>query len=242
MNRDTDTLERLIPEEVVAGNITGEETLRLHMERYEFAARHARGERVLDIACGVGYGTSLLSKRCEYIGTFVGVDLSAKAIAYANEHYGSERLHFIVNDAMTFADPRSFDTIVTLETIEHLPNPAGFIDNVVKLLRPGAILVASVPTTPSVDANRHHLHDFSEKSFRQLFLRHHLKEIDLLIQIQPFRLGAVLTRSEMRMQDMRRNLPTYYMNHPGSFARRIWSTLRYGFTNRYSTIVWQAPP
>jgi len=242
MNRNTDTLERLVPDEVKTGDITGEETLYLHLERYEFAATHAHVGRVLDIACGVGYGTSLLSKRCKSVDTFVGVDQSPKAIAYAKEHYGNERISFIEDDAMTFVDTKGFDMIVSLETIEHLPNPSDFIDHLVKLLRPGAILIASVPTTPSVDANPHHLHDFSEKSFRHLFLRHHLKEIDLLLQTQRFRLRAVVTRSETRMQDVRRNLSAYYLSHPESFIRRIWSTLRYGFSNRYTTIAWQAPP
>jgi SAM-dependent methyltransferase len=241
MNRHNDTLERLIPDEAVKG-ATGEETLQLHLERYEFSARHARGKRVLDIACGTGYGTSLLAERCGAVESFVGVDQSEEAIAYARERYGNERINFISGNAMTFDDKDGFDTIISLETIEHLPNPIAFIGHLVTLLRPGAVLVASVPTTPSVDANPHHLHDFSEKSFRRLFLRHRLKELDLLLQVQPFNPGTVLTRSEKRLRDMRHNLPSYYLSHPGSLVRRIWSTLRYGFTNRYTTIVWQAPP
>ena len=117
----------------------------------------------------------------------------------------------------------------------------GLVDRLIGLLRPAGILIASVPITPSVDANPHHLHDFTAKSFRQLFMRHDLTEIDWLIQVQPFKLAEVIKRGEPRMQNIRRNMPAYYVSHPGSLFRRVWSTLRYGFTNRYVTVVWQAP-
>ena len=72
---------------------------------------------------------------------------------------------------MRFADPEGFDTIVTIETIEHLPNTVQFVSRIAGMLRPGGILIASVPTTPSVDGNPYHLHDFTERSFRRLFDR-----------------------------------------------------------------------
>ena len=61
LQADGDTLERLVPDHIEAGE--GEETLQLHLARYEFAAAHLRPGRVLDIACGVGYVTRLLADR-----------------------------------------------------------------------------------------------------------------------------------------------------------------------------------
>ena len=108
------------------------------------------------------------------------------------------------------------------------------------LLRPGGVLIASVPVTPSVDANPFHLHDFNERSFRRLFLRHGLVELDCLRQDQPYRLGAILTRSELRLRQMRSNLPSYYLRHPDALARRVWSTLRHGLKNKYLTVAWRS--
>ena len=54
-------LERLIPDQIRPGDTTGDQTLQLHLARYEFAAAHARPGRLLDIACGVGYGTRWLT-------------------------------------------------------------------------------------------------------------------------------------------------------------------------------------
>jgi SAM-dependent methyltransferase len=142
---------------------------------------------------------------------------------------------------MAFRDPEGFDTIVSIETIEHLPDPEGFLARLVGLLRPGGVLVASVPVTPSVDANPHHLHDFSERSFRRLLAPHGLGERDSLVQDQPYPLVAILARREPRLREVRRGLPAWYAAHPGSLARRIASTLRHGFKNRYLTLALQAP-
>jgi 2-polyprenyl-3-methyl-5-hydroxy-6-metoxy-1,4-benzoquinol methylase len=142
---------------------------------------------------------------------------------------------------MQFEDAEGFDTIVSIETIEHLPDPEGFVERLVGLLRPGGHLVGSVPITPSVDANPHHLHDFTDRSFRCLVGRHGLEVLDDLVQDQTFGLRAVLTRSETRLEGMRRNLPAWYLRHPGALLRRMGSTLRHGLVNRYLTVVWRLP-
>jgi len=242
MSLDTDSLERLVPDDLEPGDTTGQETLRLHLERYEFASRVTRGGRLLDIACGVGYGTRLITDRNPGVRQAIGVDVSPSTIAYGVEHYGNRRTEYLVADAMRFRDETGFDSIVSLETIEHLPDPAAFVAHLVSLLRPGGVFVASVPTTPSVDVNPHHLRDFTEASFRRLMEPHGLTEKDHLRQTQPVSVKSLLTRSESRMRDMRRNLPAYYLRHPGALANRLWATVRYGFTNRYITICWQCGP
>jgi SAM-dependent methyltransferase len=233
VNLDPDSLERVVPDYIRAEETTGQESLALHIARYEFAAQHLRPQRLLDIACGVGYGTFLLAERRPEL-VAIGVDISEAAIAYARSRYIHERAQFIVADANTFTDPEGFDSIVSLETIEHLNNPERFIAHIVGQLRPGGVFVASVPTTPTTDANPHHVNDFTERSFRRILQRQGLKEIAAFGQVQPFKRLSVL--SEARARNLRKNLPLFYLQHPVSIARRIYATVRYGYENHYLTI------
>ncbi|MFP8874432.1 MAG: methyltransferase domain-containing protein [Myxococcota bacterium] len=239
---DVDALERLVPDAVREKDATGTESLRLSVERYEFAANHIEGGRVLDIACGSGYGTRLMADRGEPLGRVVtGVDLSEAAIEYATGRYGNENTRFVAGDGMDFGDGDGFDAVVSIETIEHVPDARGFIERLFSLVRPGGLLIASVPVTPSVDGNPHHLHDFNPRSFRRPFLERGMLELDSLEQVQPFGLFSVLSRSEARMKDVRPNLVGYYLGNPRAFARRCWSTVRHGLVNKYLTIAWRAP-
>jgi SAM-dependent methyltransferase len=235
---NSSSLERLIPDHLSQGDVTGRETLELHLERYRFAARHARG-RLLDIACGVGYGTRLLRDEGKQVRFALGVDICDESVSYAQERYGRDGVEFRVGDAMHFEEPDGFDAIVSLETVEHLPSPARLIDNLVSLLRPSGILVVSVPTTPSVDVNPHHRHDFTERSFRRLFAQHPLEERACLRQIQPYGVTRILRRREARLAELRPNLLRYYAMHPGAALHRLASTVRFGFVNGYITIAWQ---
>jgi len=231
-----DSLERLVPDALEPGDVTGRATLRLHLERYEFAARCLAPSRVLDIACGVGYGTRLLADHAAGVSAVLGVDRSDAAIGYAQARYGRAGVEFRAADAYAFRDAEGFDSIVSLETLEHLDDPGRFLSVLVAMLRPGGVLIASVPTTPSVDVNPHHQHDFSERGFLRMLATLRLEPFDSLRQVQPVPLGAVLRRSEARMSDLRPHLPAYYARHPAALLRRLWSTLRHGFVNHYLTV------
>jgi 2-polyprenyl-3-methyl-5-hydroxy-6-metoxy-1,4-benzoquinol methylase len=239
MTLDRNSLERLVPDQLDPNDATGRETERLHIARYQFASVYVRPGRLLDIACGVGYGTRFLADECAHAVLALGADISKEAIEYARRRYASDRVRFVAADARRFSDANGFDTIVSLETIEHLPDPAGFVSRLVTLLRPGGVIVGSVPTTPSVDANPYHFQDFTERSFRAMFRRHGLTEIACFRQVQPFKVAPLLTKREARAKDIRRNLPLYYLSHPTSLVRRIWCTARHGFVNRYITIAWK---
>lgn len=90
-----------------------------HLARYHFAKAFVEGKRVLDIACGTGYGTKLLKDAGAV--EIVGVDIDNQAIEFANENYAGEGIKFLCDsvDTATF-DSKYFDVVVTYETIEHL--------------------------------------------------------------------------------------------------------------------------
>ena len=90
-----------------------------HWHRYHFAARLAAGQRVVDAACGEGYGSALLAAVARGV---VGVDIDAPTIAHARATYGGvANLSFVEGSATRLPLPdASVDIVVSFETIEHL--------------------------------------------------------------------------------------------------------------------------
>lgn len=246
MTLDPDGMERLIPSEIRDSGVMGDETVRLHMERYAFALKHLQPGRFLDVACGVGYGSRYLYEEGPRPLVGVGIDISKEAISYARERYGGKGLTFEAYDATSLLgeegfEPESFHTIVSLETLEHLPDPGSFVEMVRPMLAPWGTWIASVPVTPTLDANPHHLHDFTERGLFQLFKGAELREVGRLEQIQRYSPIGLLARKQMgRARGLRSNLMGWYLHHPAYAVKRIWTLLTEGFRNRYLTVAFRA--
>ncbi|HLD65961.1 MAG TPA: class I SAM-dependent methyltransferase [Pseudomonas sp.] len=235
------TIERIYPQQLDPQNQDDQNTLRIHMERYGFASTWLSGERVLDMACGCGYGTALLAEQ-HPDKTLVGVDIDPEAIAYAQAHYRLPNLSYQCADAETFSAERPFDTIVSLETIEHLPRPRQLIEHCARLLAEGGQVIASVPITPTLDGNPHHLHDFSKASFFALFSPHGLRPRQHFEQIQWWQFKGLFSKRETkqhRSEGVGNAVLQYYRQHPFYLLLRLQSMLRYGFSNRYLTCIFK---
>ena len=239
MSGAQESMERIVPDLVQPGDAAAQRSLQLHLERYQFACEHLLPGRVLDIACGMGYGTSQLAQ-CNKEDC-VGVDVSPDAIQYAANRYAHARIKFICDDILRFNDDRRFQNIVTLETIEHLNEPAKALEHLYNLLLPGGRLIASAPITPSVDANPYHVNDFTAKSFRELFRKQGFSEVTSMVQKQPYTLGEIFSKKKRRTNDVRKGLISYYIAHPGKFFLRIRSLFADGLTNNYLVLVLQRP-
>jgi 2-polyprenyl-3-methyl-5-hydroxy-6-metoxy-1,4-benzoquinol methylase len=233
--KDIHSIERIVPDEVDGSVQWSAETLELHLERYRFASSHINGAAILDMACGVGYGAYLLAGTAT-VQSITAVDIDEDCIAYARQRYSHPLISFLQADATTFDDGRKFDSIVSLETIEHLPHTKLFLAHLFHLLNSNGLLICSVPVTPSVDANPYHLHDFTENKFLKLLIAAGFSIEEKMIQVQPFSPVQVLDKKEKRTESLRKNLPMYYLSHPAALIKRIVSTIRYGFTNRYLVV------
>lgn len=159
------TGERVIPGEVDT-DLWNE-----HVARYLFAARLARQKRVLDIACGTGYGTHELAGTAT---SAVGIDRAPEAIQYASSHFGRSNLTFLQASAgeLPFPDS-SFDLITAFEVIEHLGDWHRLLAEARRLLRPGGQFVVSTPnklyyaqSREQAGPNPFHEHEFTFDEFR----------------------------------------------------------------------------
>lgn len=111
------------------------------ISRYILASRFARGV-VLDIASGSCYGSSIL-RRGEGVELVVSVDIDIDVLRYGRIVYSAE---CVQADA---ANPpfreNSFDTIVSIETLEHIRDQGAFLSNLRKCLKKKGQLVLTTP-------------------------------------------------------------------------------------------------
>jgi SAM-dependent methyltransferase len=232
------SMERLVPDQLDLEDPFDKLSYELHLERYLFASRLLPAGKILDMACGAGYGIyGLASLEKFQQSLFTGVDISAKTIDYAKRRYAHPSIQYIRSDVLDYTDEQPYDGIISLETIEHLKDPTAFVQKLYDLLRPGGILIVSAPVTLSTDGNPFHLSDFSERSFRKLFPRELFTEMEKLLQVQPYTLSGVMgSGKNKRISGIGNHLLQFYLTHPHLFFMRLVSLLKNGFANKYRTL------
>jgi GT2 family glycosyltransferase/SAM-dependent methyltransferase len=159
--------ERFLP------GLSGEIALE-HLHRYLYAAYLASGAEVLDVACGEGYGSSMLAQHARRV---VGVDIDRGTIERARAKYTADNLNFVEGSCTALpAASGSIDLVVSFETIEHIREQEAFLAEVRRVLRPGGTLVISSPergfynryrATP----NEFHVRELSRDEFVALLER-----------------------------------------------------------------------
>ena len=239
---DDFSLERIVPDRIDSQDAFDMKTLQLHVERYSFAIRHGKRGDVLDIACGTGYGSYQLLQADKYAQSrVVAVDIDQSAIDYANKRYSNPAIRFVCADAMKYQDPQGYDTIISLETIEHIQDAGLFVKKLHSLLKKDGILIISAPVTPSTDGNPHHFSDFTVSRFKKLFETSGFIIESEFVQVQSFSLKSILHSDNQRLSKTRKNIVKYYFRHPGVFLARIRSLFVDGLNNKYMTLALRKP-
>ena len=139
----------------------------LHQQRYDLTLDHIQPkDEVLEVGTGLGVFSETLSKKSElYRGIeYDEVTCNAAKLRVANPDWIS------LGDAQAMeAESNSFDVIVCLEVLEHLPDYRKALDEFVRVLRPSGKLIASIPYVevgaPS-KINSHHLYEPGELEFK----------------------------------------------------------------------------
>jgi len=146
-----------------------------HVHRYVFAAELVRNKKVLDAACGEGYGSAHLARTAQSVSA---VDISEEAISHARARYRSENLEYRVADCcqLPFED-NQFECIVSFETLEHLQDQSGLLREFRRVLEPAGFLLLSSPDK-AVYTDRYH--NENEFHVRELYR----DELDALLAEQ----------------------------------------------------------
>jgi ubiquinone/menaquinone biosynthesis C-methylase UbiE len=148
-----------------------------HVVRYTLASQLVhKGDRVIDAACGLGYGSALVYD-CGLADSILAVDSSAFAVEYGHAIFAERRpgLTFIESDVHCIASlpERSADVVISFETLEHIVDPHAFVAQAAQVLAPGGRFICSVPNQwvdeSGRDPNPYHLHVFDLPKLLGLF-------------------------------------------------------------------------
>jgi ubiquinone/menaquinone biosynthesis C-methylase UbiE len=146
------------------------------------------GDRVLEVGCGAGH----VLERFEGV-TRTGIDLSAGMLTRIRRRLGDAvTLARGSGDALPFADG-AFDVVVCTEVLEHVPDPAGVVAELMRVAGPSGRVVVSIPNEVNIDRakrtlrrlplirqllktlaaenNEWHLHQFDLRMFKTIVQR-----------------------------------------------------------------------
>lgn len=147
------------------------ETMLEHLHRYAIAMEFAENKNVLDIACGEGYGTWLLSQQAKKI---TGLDADERTINLAKKKYEKDNIIFVTSSALQIpVEDNSFDLITCFETLEHIGDHHAFLSELKRVLRLDGILIISTPdkkyySDSSGYKNPYHKKELYEQEFNDL--------------------------------------------------------------------------
>ena len=186
-------LQRNQPPGVPPLELTGERTLpdvpeenywyRRHLGVYRWIAERCAGLRVVDMACGEGYGSAVLAERASEV---VGVDANPEAHEHARLRYASPALRFERSLIEDFETGAPWDAIVFLQTVEHVAQPLPLLERFASLLVPGGVAYVSTPNRLTLAApgvaksgNPWHVREYTPVEYRAL-LEPGFSRVDLL--------------------------------------------------------------
>jgi SAM-dependent methyltransferase len=175
-------VQRDQPSGVPALELTGERTLpdvpaenywfRRHLAVYEWIGARVIGRRVIDMACGEGYGSEVLSRGASSV---LGVDANPEAHEHARLRYQRQNLTFERGLVETHGEPGAFEAVVFLQTIEHVQDPAAVLEHFRSLLAPGGVAYISTPNLLTLaregakkSDNPWHLKEYRAEEFKAL--------------------------------------------------------------------------
>ncbi|HEV2787281.1 MAG TPA: methyltransferase domain-containing protein [Solirubrobacteraceae bacterium] len=187
-------LQRDQPPGVPPLALTGERTLpdvpeenywfQRHLVVYEWIAAQVAGRRVVDMACGEGYGSDVLARAGA--AEVVGVDANPEAFEHARLRYAAPNLRFVRTMVETFEEP--CDALVFLQTIEHVQDPRAVLERFRGLVSgsPAGVVFVSTPNVLTLappgaqrSGNPWHVYEYRPEEFSAL-CRAHFGSVRLL--------------------------------------------------------------
>lgn len=208
-----------------------------HTARYSFALSYIKDKKVLDIACGTGYGLAFLKASAKSV---TGVDVDIEAARQAKSEC-DEKAGVLLGDGtnLPFHD-ESFDVVTSFETLEHLHARTQFLSELKRVLKPKGLLILSTPNafyTKPVNGkpkNPFHVFEYEPEELK--------KDLESQFAISEF-VGQSLDKSFSipPFYDAQQELPTDFSTQSKLFAWRVFNKVPLGLRENLSQILWKKP-
>lgn len=157
------TGERMIPGRV------DKILLQEHVARYKFALDYSGGRKVLDAACGAGYGSYILASNAKQV---IGIDISDETIDFANGNFSRNNTEYITSSVLDMPfDDDSFELSIAFEIFEHIDKPVLFLNELKRVTKKKGKIILSTPNesfTKSTVDNPFHTHEYTYDEFSSM--------------------------------------------------------------------------
>lgn len=192
--------------------------------RYGFAIRalkRAGARTVLDMACGLGYGTWLLWRAGFEVK---GVELSDDALPVTRARY--PWLTFEQGNILAF-EHAPVDGLVACDIIEHMPDGRAFFAAMERLLKPGGVLIVTTPrgNDSHKSANMFHEHEYTLAEFHRLLPGVPVRALVTRL-FKPARLWIALLGGERYLRANYRLARWFPAHHLPQFAKTFALAIR----------------
>jgi len=220
MTEDTKkTSERIIPD-----NFKSKEEYLLylrHLFAYEFASRaFPKDCCCLEVGCGEGYGTSLLSK---YVKEIIGLDVDNEIIMHAQKKYRTANCYFILYDGekIPFEDYK-FDGVISFQVIEHIEDDKRFVSEIHRVLKENGIFILTTPNrTYRLKPRQKPWNPFHVREYYPLELDNLLKSVFHEVKVLGIRGTEEVQKIEKNRVKLSSNFPNLKKFLPDSSKRKL---------------------
>ncbi|HPQ42879.1 MAG TPA: class I SAM-dependent methyltransferase [Syntrophales bacterium] len=167
------TGERIIPENI---ETCVDYLLYLrHLFAYEFAKSMVpKDSLVLEVGCGEGYGSHLLS---QHVKKIIGLDIDIKTINHALSKYASENCIFRTYNGINIPyDTNTFDAVISFQVIEHIQNDKKYISEIHRVLKQSSLFILTTPNREyrlkrgQRPWNRFHVREYSASLLKDILI------------------------------------------------------------------------
>lgn len=141
-----------------------------HLVVYEFAESMANNLRVLDLGCGVGYGSTVLIKQARQV---VSLDIDWKSLS-ASPHLRHSSNCLTADSVHLPFMTHSFDLVVSFQVIEHIQADLEYLHEIKRVLKPKGRFIVSTPNRLlrllpfQPPFNPYHVREYTPRSLKKL--------------------------------------------------------------------------